>query len=146
MLDEVVKLKKILHAIDSENQRNFIDLVLTEFEREVLPRIHSLERGMIHGDFNEQNIIVKQDKSGIWNFSSIIDFGDSNYSCYLFELAIAVTYALIIDNNLANGGYLLAGYSKIRKIPEEEFRLLKVRRDMIIFNVTCNLYFFFSYV
>ena len=52
---------------------------------------------MIHGDCNEQNILVQQKygMAGVHEISGVLDWGDSHYSYYLFEAAIAALYAMI---------------------------------------------------
>lgn len=134
-LKEVLHTRKFLHAIKDETDRKMIEDIFEEFERTVVPAIAELEQGIIHGDFNEQNIIVLPDahEGGVWNFASILDFGDTSKTCYLFELAIVTTYSMVLDQELATAGYVLAGYSKIRKVPEKEMELLPVR--FIIFKL-----------
>jgi hydroxylysine kinase len=81
---------------------------------------------MIHGDFNEQNIIVSKGSGGEYKIAGVLDFGDSQYSCLLFEIAIALTYMMLITGEIESGGFFLAGYQMNRLIPENEMRLLKV--------------------
>ena len=83
--------------------------------------------GMIHGDFNEHNILVnKVEESNEYRISGILDFGDTCYSYYVFELAIAMAYMMLQTKNLATGGLVLAGYSTVRTIPEHEKKVLKL--------------------
>ena len=51
---------------------------------------------MIHGDFNEQNILVSKNTSdNDYHISAVIDFGDMNKSHYVFEAAIATMYMMV---------------------------------------------------
>lgn len=59
--------------------------------------------------------------------TGILDFGDIQYSYYAFELAIAMTYMMLMTGDPRAGGIVLAGYSVNRRVPDEEYRLLKVR-------------------
>lgn len=45
---------------------------------------------MIHGDFNETNILIDE-----MNVCGILDFGDSSYSFYVFEVAICCLYMML---------------------------------------------------
>ena len=86
---------------------------------------------MIHGDFNEQNVVMSVNSAGgTWDVSALLDFGDSQYSCYLFELAVNLCYMLLISMDLPDplesGGHVIAGYSTIRPLPDSELELLKV--------------------
>lgn len=111
--------------ISDENKRKIVSDVLEEVSKRVLPVTSQLEKVFIHGDFNEQNILVEE-KDNEWFIKGILDFGDSHYGCYLFELAIAMTYMMIQGKSVEAGGYVLAGYNSIRKIRTEEYDLLKV--------------------
>lgn len=99
--------------------------IIEEFESRVLPRISTFKKGMIHGDINEQNILVEE-RNGKYQVKAILDFGDSHTGCYLFELAIMMTYMILEAKDINMGSYLLAGYLAHQKISEEEYQLLKV--------------------
>lgn len=103
-----------------------VNAIIEEFENRVLSIRNSFEAGMIHGDFNEQNIILQETECGKWTMKAVLDFGDSHLSCYLYEIAISMAYMMILGKDVTIGGYVLAGYSSIRRIPDEEFSLLKV--------------------
>ena len=51
--------------------------------------------GIIHGDFNEQNILCNKDVTGEWYVCAVLDFGDAHYSAYVFELAITMCYMMM---------------------------------------------------
>lgn len=125
MLHEVPKLRQFIYAVPDETRKQTVLKVIKEFESRVLPLLKDLENGVIHGDINEQNVIVEE-IDGKWNLKVIIDFGDSSLSYYLFELAIAMMYMILHSKDLDTGGYVLAGYSSVRKVPDVEFKLLKV--------------------
>lgn len=64
-----------------------------------------------------------------YQLSGVLDFGDINYNFYVFELAIALCYMMIeckCMNALDAPGHVLAGYNRVRAIPEKEFIILKV--------------------
>ena len=91
---------------------------------------------MIHGDFNEQNVIVRPDagsSSGV-SVVAVIDFGDSEHGPYVYELAIAIMYGMLqagrhgqaVVDPLDVGGHLLAGYlSRRRTLSDVERAALK---------------------
>lgn len=125
-MENVPQLQQFVHAITDNKRKELVKKVIDEFSQRVLKIATNFECGMIHGDFNEQNILVEQDNTGEWNVKGVIDFGDSQYSCYLFELAIAMTYMIIEGKDVDIGGYVLAGYRSVRNLPQDEFNLLKV--------------------
>lgn len=63
-----------------------------------------------------------------YRITGIIDFGDIQESYYVFELAIAMTYMMLLSGDPAAGGLVLAGYTVNRRLPDNEYRLLKVRK------------------
>lgn len=99
--------------------------VLRDFQNKVADSSKTLKRGLIHGDINEQNILVEK-QNEVWKIKAIIDFGDSHIGYYLYELAIAIAYMIILAKNVDAGGYVLAGFSKVMALPETEYSLLKV--------------------
>ncbi|KAB0799254.1 hypothetical protein PPYR_07134 [Photinus pyralis] len=125
MLDSIPNVKEFLIAIEDDEKGKIINSILNEFENRVLSVSNTLEKGMIHGDINEQNIIV-QSTDDKWELKGLIDFGDCNRSCYLFELAITITYMLILSKDLDVAGYVFAGYNSVRNVTNEEYSLLKI--------------------
>lgn len=127
MLESVSDIRQYMYVIKNQEDVQLIDSILIEFEEKVLRQMGVLEKGYIHGDFNEQNIIVKQkENGGGWFVDAIIDFGDTQYACILFEIAIAVTYMIIEAKDIKMARFFLSGFSKIRPITDFEFDLLKV--------------------
>jgi len=75
--------------------------------------------GVIHGDFNEQNVIVRQDaESAAVTIAGVIDFGDSERGPYIFDVAIAVVYCMLQSEAVDAVdvcGHVLAGYLSRRQ-------------------------------
>ena len=87
----------------------------------------NLPSGIIHADLFSDNIFFKNDK-----FSGIIDFYFSCNDFYSFEIAICFN-ALCFDGqknnlsfNVTKAKNFIDGYSKIRKLSEEEKESIKV--------------------
>lgn len=87
--------------------------------------------GYIHGDFNEQNIIVSAtgEDPSTYHIDGLIDFGDIHHTCFIFELAITIMYMMlevkIMDPNEV-AGHTLAGYITHRAITDDEWSILRV--------------------
>jgi hydroxylysine kinase len=125
MLSSVPKLEEFVHVVD-ESRRGMVEDVIEKFKQKVLNKIDEFPQQMIHGDFNEQNILVNKGSNGEYKIAGILDFGDSQHSCLLFELSIALTYIMLINGEIETGGYFLAGYRMNRLIPDNEMNVLKV--------------------
>lgn len=57
-----MELEKFKSSVPDLGMLRIIDEVLDEFEKLVIPNVKTLERGLLHGDFNEQNILVSHNK------------------------------------------------------------------------------------
>jgi len=109
--------------------------ILAAYRNRVLPKLPHLPRGVIHGDFNEQNIIVQPSANdkGDYDIHGLIDFGDLQIGAYVFELAIAVCYLML--ECVKDGSTLdpfegaqnvLKGYSSVRQVEECELEVLRI--------------------
>lgn len=126
-MESVMELEKFLYAVKEEQYKDIVEQVLVEYQKHVIDKLDHFEKGLIHGDFNEQNIIVsKKPNANDYVISGVIDFGDTSISCKVFELAIGMTYMMLLNQQIENGGYFLAGYKMVRNVPEHELNVLKV--------------------
>ncbi|XP_059474986.1 hydroxylysine kinase [Neocloeon triangulifer] len=128
-LDSVPKLTNFLFAVTDEGQKNLAGLVIAAFVERVVPLIGQLPKGMIHGDFNEHNILVRQ-FSEQWVSDGVLDFGDTQVNCYLFEVALAACYMMLMAKEkltpLQAGTLVVAGYHKLRPLSSKELCLMRV--------------------
>lgn len=129
-LESAPGLSKFLFAVN-EGRRQLVEEVLEAWQKIVVPLLPTLERGFIHGDPNEQNIIVSatDEDPSTYHIDGLIDFGDIHHSCYVFELAIIIMYLMLevrimSPNEVA--GHILAGYITQRAVTEDEWSILKV--------------------
>ncbi|XP_055387318.1 hydroxylysine kinase [Condylostylus longicornis] len=125
-LEAVPKLKDFLFVLQDHGRKEIVEQVIEAFEKKVLKNFDQYESGVIHGDFNEQNILVEIPK-GLkdYHIIGVIDFGDTHIAPLIFELAIAMTYMMLEEKDLATGGLVIAGYSSIRVISLMEKEILK---------------------
>ncbi|KAG8247502.1 hypothetical protein J6590_059239 [Homalodisca vitripennis] len=81
---------------------------------------------MIHGDINEVNLLCKQNNTGDWYVSAVLDLGDSHHSAYVLELAIAMAYMILLGEDIETGTHVIAGYCSLHSLPLDELKLLRV--------------------
>ncbi|XP_032521956.2 hydroxylysine kinase [Danaus plexippus] len=126
MLSNVPQLEKFKYVIKDSERLDLVEEVIEEFKYAVIPQMEELEKGVIHGDINEMNVLVglKEGSKSDYRVTGILDFGDIQHSCVVFELAVAMTYAMLVSGERA-GGVVLAGWSVTRRLPDHEYRLLK---------------------
>lgn len=126
MLSSVSHIEEYVQIVN-EAERGMVEHILEQFQQKVLDKMDQFPQQMIHGDFNEQNVLVGKSASTTdYKVIGILDFGDTQYSCLLFELAVAMAYVMLTTGEIESGGYFLAGYKMTRLLPENEMNVLKV--------------------
>ncbi|XP_012278010.1 hydroxylysine kinase [Orussus abietinus] len=123
MLTSVPKLQGLTFAISDPERKRLACEVIERFEKEVLERLDKLAGGIIHGDLNENNILMNKDEKKI---AAIIDFQDSQRSYLIFELAIAVCHMIHQTRDVSAGRHVIDGYRSVRTLPEFEKSILKI--------------------
>ncbi|XP_068140178.1 hydroxylysine kinase [Drosophila tropicalis] len=126
MLQSVPQLRDFIYAVEDQDRRTLCEEIIEAFESKVLSALETLDHQIIHGDYNEQNIVVSLAKNGLdWSVSGVIDFGDTSKSPLVFELGIALAYMMLQAKDLSSGGIFLAGFTSIQTISEQELGYLK---------------------
>ena len=119
-------LKKYLPEIDNPLCRSNAAWIFQGFEENVNPKLPLFKTGMIHGDFNGLNIILKS-ANNCYHLEGFIDFGDSIKTCIVFDLAMALAYAMIenLESVTCSSvvefvGPLIGGYNSIFPLTADE--------------------------
>ena len=116
-LKELSGIEKHIGALANRERREMVQRVLHGFEAAVAPRLTSFRQGVIHGDVNNDNVLVGADGAIV----GLIDFGDVVYTAIVFEVAIAATYAMLDRNHpAAVGAEVLVGFDSVRPLQAEE--------------------------
>ncbi|XP_030556679.1 hydroxylysine kinase [Drosophila novamexicana] len=130
MLQSVPQLRDFLYALEDHQRRALCEEIIDAFESKVLSMLSTMELQIIHGDYNEQNIVVNAptadtERPDSYRVSGVIDFGDTSRSPLIFELGIAMSYMMLQAKDLASGGIFLAGYTSIQSISAADRDYLK---------------------
>ncbi|MES0808931.1 aminotransferase class III-fold pyridoxal phosphate-dependent enzyme [Roseibium sp. SCPC15] len=117
-----------LQFIDDDTKRQAVGETLQQFADELLPRLKSCARQVIHNDANDYNVLL--DENG--QVSGLLDFGDMVESYRVVEIAVAAAYALIGASDPVGVVANIAGaYHLKNPITEQEadliFGLVKTR-------------------
>ncbi|XP_036140012.1 hydroxylysine kinase isoform X2 [Monomorium pharaonis] len=123
MLSSVPRVQQFTYVIKSSFDKQLVHDVIVSFQREVLSIMDQLEQTIIHGDLNEQNIIVTPDGKDI---AAVIDFGDCHKTCRVFELAIVLCYMILQTADVGMGKYVVEGYEEVKKLTDTEKKILKI--------------------
>jgi 4-aminobutyrate aminotransferase-like enzyme/Ser/Thr protein kinase RdoA (MazF antagonist) len=106
--------------IPNAHERSIVEYFYKQFEVQVLPHISAFRRQIIHGDYNEGNVLVKNDR-----VLGAIDFGDLTYAPLVYELGIALVYSCYDkEEPLEWIASALKGYNAIIPVAEKEVEIL----------------------
>ncbi|XP_012946736.1 hydroxylysine kinase [Aplysia californica] len=125
-LGNVPKVAKVTHAVKDEKRRRICEEVLKAFDDEVIPQKPNFRKGQIHGDLNEQNILVSEVDSVANDIQvcGLLDFQDCAFSHPVYDLAINAGYMMMVESTQVPRpqipGYLLAGYSSVLCLNQAE--------------------------
>ncbi len=123
---EVIAAKA--HLIVDEELRGLVSSLAGDFANHVAPLLPALRRSVIHNDANDYNLLVNDDGdlfSRYQRISGLIDFGDMVYSHTINDLAIAIAYAVLNqDDPLAVASHIVKGYHAAYSLTENELAAL----------------------
>jgi 4-aminobutyrate aminotransferase-like enzyme/Ser/Thr protein kinase RdoA (MazF antagonist)/murein DD-endopeptidase MepM/ murein hydrolase activator NlpD len=112
-----------LGFLTDPKQRALVEYFLERFETKVAPKLATLRAQVIHGDANDNNLLV--DGAIGQRIVGLIDFGDAIHSATIGELAVAGAYAMLDQPAPIDvAGTIAAGYHRIHPLLSEELDLL----------------------
>jgi len=113
------------HHIPDLEKRGIVERLLLQYRGRIKHLLPSLPMSVIHNDANDDNLLLEQDRSGMWRLVGLYDFGDMLYSHTINELAIACAYACLdVPDPLEQVTHLTAGYHRSRPLNEVEMQVL----------------------
>ena len=132
--NEVAERNANWDLADSSWTFNHIDLFsekekeqVSYFQRrfaEIQAIYNKLPKSVIHGDFNDYNIIVSEDLK-VPKITGFIDFGDAVYTQTINDLAILLAYAIMDTQDPLEAALdVIKGYNKNYQITEKELDCL----------------------
>jgi Ser/Thr protein kinase RdoA (MazF antagonist) len=122
-LDNVMACKAYHNDIVDKDVRDQIERLFEYYEKNILPKLHRLRKAVIHGDPNEQNFLV--DPLNPTKIAGLIDFGDMRYGSQINDLAIALAYGLLEEDDIEMASSkIIEGYDREFKLEAEEREIL----------------------
>lgn len=113
-------LRPDMAFIAESARRELVADIFDRVELEVLPVLPGLRASVIHGDGNDFNIVVRDDR-----VVGVIDFGDMLHTATICELAIAAAYVMAGKNDpLGAAAHVVAGYDATLPLSGAERRVL----------------------
>ncbi len=117
---QTAELREETHHVSDAHRRALVSRLLERVDREVLPVASQLRRSVIHGDANDFNVVVRDDR-----VAGLIDFGDMVHSATVTDLAIAAAYVMTGKNDpLGAAAHVVAGYNGELPLTDAERRVL----------------------
>ena len=107
--------------VESKTRRAILEMIMQEQAAIVEPLLATCPSGMLHGDANDENILV--DGSRV---VGLLDFGDTLRGALVQDLGITLAYAAQHGTppNLDLAASIVAGYHGVRPLLEAERRVL----------------------
>jgi 4-aminobutyrate aminotransferase-like enzyme/Ser/Thr protein kinase RdoA (MazF antagonist) len=109
-----------VHHIADPRRRKLVQRSMLLYSAVARPGFERVRHGIIHGDANDHNVIVRNGE-----VAGLIDFGDVHYGAPVCELAIACAYAGFgEDDPLASIAHVVRGYREVYPLTPAELEIL----------------------
>lgn len=123
----------ITAATKDYTEQKVLSHVYDNFVNNVIPQLGDLKKQVIHGDINDENVLVipNQYDDG-HEIASFIDFGDMSVSYRVFEIAICMMYMIMLrvqqgdthNEAIKMAGHVLHGYQSVNGLSQSALSLL----------------------
>ncbi|MFX1341548.1 MAG: aminotransferase class III-fold pyridoxal phosphate-dependent enzyme [Promethearchaeota archaeon] len=128
--------------ITTPERAAIVEDCLETFQKQIGPVLPKLRTSVIHNDGNDNNILVRWAGPPEKHSFSILDFGDMVFSHTVFELAVAVTYAILGKSDpIATAAQVVRGYHSVFPLTEQEIELIfPIIRTRLAMSVSISAY------
>ncbi len=119
-LTQAAQHRSKIDLIQDAERRGVLEWLFQLYAACAVPRLAELPQSIIHGDINDENVIVQDGR-----VSGLLDFSDTLRNPTVSELAIALVYAILDrPDPLLAGSEIVSGYNSIRPLLESEVAVL----------------------
>lgn len=121
--------------IKEPRKAKIVNHYFDEFRKIYFDKYLVLRQGLIHGDLNEANIIIENGE-----FKGFIDFGDMSYGPVIGELAILMTYLLMMfhDDCISYAKKIVRHFHSKFPLTEDELEILPLLIAVRLCVSVCN--------
>ncbi|MBM43578.1 MAG: aminotransferase [Phycisphaerae bacterium] len=106
--------------LNDPDQRRAIEYCFHLFSALALPHLADCPSGLLHGDINDENLLLDGDQ-----IVGLLDFGDCLNGAFVQDLGLALAYALEQEDvTLETAASLVEGYDECRPLELKEQELL----------------------
>lgn len=143
-LANVPKLYDYLNYIKIPSRNELVLKCVKDFEQIIVSSLDSMKQSYLHGDFNEQNIIVRKIDNA-YQIYGLIDFGDIFYGPRIYDIAIFIAYVMLLDTDfdciLEAPKFVLQGYCSLISLDNQDINnILICARARIAQSLTLGAY------
>ncbi len=120
-LRDTLRNKPKAEFITNPAEKKIVQHYFSVFENDVLPGFGKLRKSVLHGDLNEANIIVNNAA-----VNGFIDFGDISYAPAICELAVLLTYIMMMfpEDCFDKAKIIIGNFQQKFPLTREELELL----------------------
>ena len=116
-----------ISAISDPERRGIVEYFLQLFREQTEPALQNFSTSIIYNDANDYNVLVDGCGPDADRIAGLVDFGDAVETCTVFDLAVAIAYAVLEDPDpLGVACHVVAGYHKERELGALEIQHLFV--------------------
>lgn len=109
-----------ISLVDGSKRRQILEWVFHVYAAIVQPLLESLPKSLIHGDINDDNVLVADGK-----IAGILDFGDCLENPTVCDLAIALAYHTLDEGNpLEAAATIIGSYHRTRPLSMDEMTVI----------------------
>lgn len=119
-LRRVPELRPLLTTIEDPGRRAMVQRALDEFEDGPSTQLGRLRAQVIHNDLSLSNLLFDEDR----RLSGFLDFGDMIHAPLIIDSVVAAEALLQRRDGMAALASLVAGYSTLIPLEEDEIALL----------------------
>lgn len=113
-----------LSFVSDEDDRRSVTELMRRFDR-VVPVLGLLPAGVVHHDLNDFNVLAAPNADDRWVITGVIDVNDSMFTIRVAELAIAVAYAMLRQEDpLDAAASVVAGFNSVVQLDEQEIKVV----------------------
>uniref|UniRef100_UPI0037E90FB5 hydroxylysine kinase-like n=1 Tax=Semicossyphus pulcher TaxID=241346 RepID=UPI0037E90FB5 len=114
-------VESYLSVMDGDPLQDVVKAVIEQYKSHVQPKINSFQKGIIHGDLSDQNILVIPVDNKHHEVSGVLDFSLLKNGFHVYELAVTIMYVMLENSRpLDVGGAVLAGWESIMLLNNDE--------------------------
>ncbi len=120
--EEVVP--ELVPLIEGAEHRRLVETHLARFAHDSAPSFAALRSSVVHGDANDENVLVTSRLDG-QEVTGLIDLGDVVKTATVADLAIACAYVMLAKADpLASAAHVVGGYHAAFPLEEREVEVL----------------------